>query len=68
MSLMPETKTTILPYWKVSAEWTSVDKWAEIPPSHDALKVRFLSCKETQHAFRTREDVCEGIEIPRTDR
>ena len=27
-----------------------------------------VDSKETQHAFATREDVCEGIEIPQTEK
>ncbi|KAK9939902.1 hypothetical protein M0R45_016582 [Rubus argutus] len=65
---MSMTKNTTLTYWKLSMGWTGVDKWADIPPSDDALKIRFLFCKETQHALGTREDVCEGFEIPLTEK
>lgn len=39
--------------------WLSVDKLTEIPPSNDALNVQIMFCKETQHVFGTREDVCD---------
>lgn len=49
-------------------KWNSVDKWAEIPPSDDALKIRLLFYKETRHVFGTHEDVGEEFAIPQTEK
>ncbi|KAK9938512.1 hypothetical protein M0R45_015244 [Rubus argutus] len=43
---LSQRKNTTLPYWKLSMGWTSVDKWADLPPSDDELKIDFYSARK----------------------
>ncbi|KAK9950180.1 hypothetical protein M0R45_005681 [Rubus argutus] len=62
------SKNAIVSYRRGAMGWKSVDKCTEIPPSDDALEIRFVFGKETKHVIGTREDVLEKFEIPQTEK
>lgn len=47
---------------------SSVGNSAEIPPSDDALKIRFIFYKETEHAFTPSQDVHESCLIRQSEK